>query len=122
VVPGSTVTLPPTSAIVGNTGVIATFNRYDYTNQTQGAQLGTTSLSYAVVADAASTTTPATVILQLIRKEYDMGGNRLSTETTIWRIDSTATGNPAFVSYALKRRLQAGTWAGGLLTLFMTTP
>lgn len=118
--PGSAVTLPSASAVVGSTGVIATFNRY--TDQTKTTQLGTTSLSYAVVADAASTTTPATALLQFVRNEYDMGGNRLSTETTSWRIDSTATGNPAFVTYALKRRLQGGTWTGALLTLFMTTP
>lgn len=116
--PNTTATLPPNSVGAGSNGVIATFNRY--ADNTKATQIGTTKLSYSVLADTTSTTTPATLILEFIRDEFDMDKNKISTETISWRIDSSATGNPVFVSDSLSQRVQTGPWAGWLLRLYVT--
>ncbi len=71
----------PATVIVGDTGVVGTYTRYE--DNTKATVLGTAEVSYVVEADTATS-----VVINLILKEFDDSNVLELTDQTRWRIDT----------------------------------
>lgn len=82
----------PSSVTVGSTGVIGTETLY--TNSSKSVPNGTSSSSYVVTADPASS---STAIVNLITKGYSVSSTLQFTEQDYYRVDALGTLTPLYV-------------------------
>ena len=74
----------PSTAKVGDTGVIGTFT--NYTDSSKATTVGTIRISYVVEADTSST-----AIFNIITQEFDATNTLVATEQVRWRVDTSGT-------------------------------